>query len=452
METSGGFVLLGEHAAGSSRCFDDWPMVGQGLREDVLVLYGLVWAWLTDGLLALAHGVLSAFTNELVARLASDCSYRTLAPRTWLKCRLFCLWPHRLAAADLLVLKDLACDTVLIHIWLTNHLLLLLLLFPDNSQRRQTLLRLLWSFICLRSSFNLFLWFVLDKIQDLVNGSVHDVHFVLEMCILTFICILLSRLKLRCRTAILLGRGWLNAADLGGILLFIGVWDIWIQWKSIVYPVVPISAFFRIWFRRAKSVMILWAHSSFLTGAEVLILVIVGCFVLSLLFVLLDGVRAWLLVGQLSVRYYHILILSFPCVLTLSSLFSLAIQRRTWRLLWHLAWAIRFLGLLLRNRRSSSLWWLWHVSLFASGLRLFSSCRDSQWFLLVFGSRSRAFGWCSLFSRSYRQHFSCVISLSIFSFLFCLFIVHYFRFQSFQNFLLHFLDRRLNWFSFCHLG
>ena len=157
------------------------------------------------------------------------------------------------------------------------------------------------------------------------------------MCILTFICLLLRRLKLRCRTAILLGRGWLTAADLGGILLFIGVWDIWIQWKSIVYPVVPISAFFRIWFRRAKSVV----HSSFLTGAEVLILVhdhvIRRCnrlilhlyFVLSLLFVLLDEVGAWLLVGQLSVRYYHILILSFPCVLTLSSRFSLAIQRRT---------------------------------------------------------------------------------------------------------------------------
>lgn len=142
---------------------------------------------------------------------------------------------------------------------------------------------------------------------------------------MTFICLLLRRLKLRCRTAILLGRGWLNAADLGGILLFIGVWDIWIQRKSIVYPVVPISAFFRIWCRRAKSVV----HSSFLTGAEVLILVIVGCSVLSLLFVLLNEVRAWLLVGQLSVRYYHILILSFPCVLTLSSLFSLAIQCRT---------------------------------------------------------------------------------------------------------------------------
>lgn len=44
-------------------------------------------------------------------------------------------------------------------------------------------------------------------------------------------------------------------------------------------------------------------HSSFLTGAEVLILVIVGCFVLSLLFVLLNEVGAWLLVRQLSVRY-----------------------------------------------------------------------------------------------------------------------------------------------------
>ena len=146
---------------------------------------------------------------------------------------------------------------------------------------------------------------------------------------MTFICLLLSRLKLQCRAVILLGRGWLNAADLGGIQLFIGVWDIWVQWKSIVYPVVPISAFFRIWFWRAKSVMILWSHSSFLAGAEVLILVIFGRFVLSLLFVLLYEVRAWLLVGQLSVRYYNILILSFPCVLTLSSLFCLAIQRHT---------------------------------------------------------------------------------------------------------------------------
>lgn len=268
---------------------------------------------------------------------------------------------------------------------------------------------------------------------------------------MTVICMLLARLQLWCHAAILLGRSWLNATDLGWILLFIGVWDIWIQRKSLVYPVVPILAFSRIRFGRAECVV----HSSFLTSAGILMLLILRCSVLSLLFVLLNEVRAWLLVRQLSVRYYHILILGFPCVLTLSSLFNLAIQCRTWRLLCHLVWAIRLLRFLLWNRRSSSLWWLWHISLFASGLRLFSSCCDSQWFLLVFGSRSRAFGCLILFwriifsSRSYRQHFPCVISLSIFSFLFCLFIVHYFRFQSFQNFLLHFLDWR---FSFCYLG
>ena len=48
MEASSGFVLFGELIivvgviAGRRRCFDDWPVVGQGLGEDVLVLYGLI--------------------------------------------------------------------------------------------------------------------------------------------------------------------------------------------------------------------------------------------------------------------------------------------------------------------------------------------------------------------------------------------------------------------------
>ena len=46
LETSGGFVLFAEEVVivvvGWNRCFDGWPMDGQGLREDVLVLNGLI--------------------------------------------------------------------------------------------------------------------------------------------------------------------------------------------------------------------------------------------------------------------------------------------------------------------------------------------------------------------------------------------------------------------------